>query len=94
VESIFGGSTPNTRLDYALQADVANGFALITGVSAAAEDLLLAAAGTTNELGTSFRTSDFHVNWCWFYDVTAQPEEITVELGSGARRWGAPARCT
>lgn len=73
LESSFGGSPVGTRVDYNLRADVANSFALITGQSAAAEDLKFTAGAA--DAGT------FGVNWCWFTDVNIQPRNVRLTVG-------------
>lgn len=73
LESSFGGNPVGTRVDYNLRADVANSFALITGQSAAAEDLIFTARSQSTE--------PFGVNWCWFTGVNLQPRNVRLTVG-------------
>lgn len=73
LEVYGGGSPPGTRVDYNIQADVANAYALITGQSAAASFMVFTAGDVT--------TPYFDVNWCWFTSVSLQPQDALLIPG-------------
>lgn len=73
LEAYGGGPPPGTRVDYNIQANVANSYALITGQSAAASSLVF----TVGEESTPY----FDVNWCWFTGVSLQPQDALLIPG-------------
>ena len=83
LEGSFGGAPAGTQLSYSLAANVANSFALISGQSAAAGDLVFTGL---DEFGDYLSTSSFHVNWCWLTSIALLPQNAHISVG-GAQQF-------